>query len=361
MLNCPGCWHAHILAEKITSFSFSVVKLNYYENQEMRNLFPDVAPGNLSRYKLSRGVTVPALIFLICCQFLLLQIVLAWKASDANRIVKQDLDNKQNVALTLSLNNLGEPDKPDKMNSDLDVSNSQPGVLPNTCQPVVSPTPGEGVVLTVSQAPPVHREEILRSVPTAGKKVAITFDDGPSSRYTMEYLRVLRENQVPATFFLVGRNAQKYPCLVTMIAGEGHEIGNHTFDHPNLKKQKEKIIAEQISRTSDLLTQWTQQEVKFVRPPGGNISSELIKVVSEMNLQIVMWTIDPRDWEKNKTSDEIIDFVKKNIQPGAIILLHEGKPQTLAALPILINDLRKDGWEFVTISGLLGEVINEST
>ena len=305
---------------------------------------PVFSPVILSR---GRRLIMPALVFLICSQLFLLQILFTLVTSDHNQTVKQDAN--QSAALATFSDNLNEPGQ---MNSDpIQTSTNRPGA---------NITPVEEALHTVSSVPLVPREEILRSVPAAGKKVALTFDDGPSFRYTSDYLRVLRENQVPATFFLVGRNVQRNPSLAALIAGEGHEIGNHTYDHPNLKRQKAGAIQEQILRTSNLLTQWTQQEIKLVRPPGGNFGPGLIKVASKKNLRVVMWAIDPGDWKKNKTSNEIIACVKKNLEPGAIILLHEGKPQTLAALPTLINDLRKDGWEFVTISGLIGGV-NEST
>ena len=299
---------------------------------------PDSFSVNLPR---GRRFLLPALVFLICFQLLLLQIVLALEAGEQNQTVKQVQDT--NTALASPNVNLNKPV----------ILNPTP-VQSYSIQPEASPSHSEELN-TGASIPPIPRDEILYSVPAAGKRVALTFDDGPAFRYTMEYLKVLRENQVPATFFLVGRRIQCNPSLVSMIVGEGHEIGNHSYDHPNLELQREAAIKEQLSRTSDLLSQWTQKEIKLMRPPGGAFGPGLLKVASEMNLRVVMWTIDPRDWEKNKTSNEIATLIKKNMEPGAIILLHEGKPQTLAALPILINDLQKDGWEFVTISGLIGE------
>lgn len=200
--------------------------------------------------------------------------------------------------------------------------------------------------------PAVPRDEILWSVPSAGKKVALTFDDGPSKNYTLKYLDLLREKQVKATFFLIGRNVLMNPALTSLIAGEGHEIANHTYDH-YIKRMSEAVIKEQISRTSHLLKEWTQQEIKYVRPPGGNNRIKMKAVASQLDMQVVMWSVDPKDWKENATPAEIIASIKKQLTPGAIIVLHEGKPQTLEALPVLIDELRQDGWEFVTISELL--------
>ena len=201
--------------------------------------------------------------------------------------------------------------------------------------------------------PAVPSDEILWSVPSAGKVVALTFDDGPSRNYTIKYLDLLREKQVKATFFLIGRNVQKSPVLAALIAGEGHEIANHTYDH-YIKKMSEAVIKEQISRTYHLLKEWTQQEIKYVRPPGGNNRIKMKSVAAEMEMQLVMWSVDPQDWREDITPAEIIRTIKEQLTPGAIIVLHEGKPQTLEALPALIDELRQDGWDFVTISELLG-------
>ena len=90
---------------------------------------------------------------------------------------------------------------------------------------------------------------------------------------------------------------QKSPALAALIAGEGHEIANHTYDH-YINKESEAVIKEQISRTSTLLTEWTQQEIKYVRPPGGNNSIKMKSVAAELDMQVVMWSVDPQDSEK---------------------------------------------------------------
>ena len=326
---------------------------------------PGLFPVDSARYK---KLIMPVFVFLICFQLFLLQIIFTIEDGKANKTVNQEKDANSSIALAAS-----SPEQQASTNQPKASLTSDKAAVPtanpvpsspeqqvSTNQPETSQTPDKAEVPTANPVPPVPREEILRSVPAAGKRVALTFDDGPSSRYTLEYLRVLREHQVPATFFLIGSKIESNPVLASAIAGDGHEIGNHTYSHPNLKQQNETVIKEQISRTSDLITRWTsQKEVSLFRPPGGNYGPGLIKVASEMNLRVVMWRIDPRDWEKNKTASEIIAIVKKNLEPGAIILLHEGKPQTLAALPILITDLRNDGWDFVTVSQLIGET-NES-
>lgn len=321
----------------------------------MRNLPPDQSSANLSR---GRRLILPAFIFFVFLQFCLVQIILMFESGSQKQTVKSP-GMAPIIALASSPNdgnNINEPgsERGNELGSESSKVSSTP-VQGSGSQPVASQPPGEEVKTPAASVSLIPREEILYSVPAAGKKAALTFDDGPSYRYTPEYLRVLREYRVHATFFLVGKMIQNNPNLLSMIAGEGHEVANHTYDHLDLKLQNEAVVKDQLSRTSDLIMQWTQQEIKLMRPPGGSIGPELKNVAAEMDLQIVMWTIDPRDWEKNKTSDQIIAVVKNNMKPGAIILLHEGKPQTLAALPTLINDLQNDGWEFVTISELINE------
>jgi len=270
----------------------------------------------------SRGIRITAFIMILFCQLLIIQLLLtadSCSGSGYYQSKQQKSDELQQV--------------------------NKPPVNPKNVK-----TEQKEAALN---NPAVPRDEILRSVPSAGKKVALTFDDGPTKNYTIKYLDLLREKQVKATFFLIGRNVKRHPALTALIAGEGHEIANHTYDH-YIKKMSEAVIKEQISRTSLLLKEWTQQEIKYVRPPGGNNSNKMRSVAYQLDMQVVMWSVDPQDWKENKTPAEIIASIKKQLTPGAIIVLHEGKPQTLEALPALIDELRQEGWEFVTISELLG-------
>lgn len=194
---------------------------------------------------------------------------------------------------------------------------------------------------------------VVRGVPGAGKRLALTFDDGPSPQYTPAYLEVLREHGVRATFFMVGRQVKSSPELAAMIAADGHDIGNHTFDHPNLRRVSNDTIQQQIQSTNELLEQATGQQVRYFRPPGGNTNQNVTAVAAGKGLDVIMWNIDPRDWERSKTPDQIVTHILNNLQPGGIVVMHEGKPQTLAALPVLINKLREQGWELVTVTELL--------
>ena len=183
--------------------------------------------------------------------------------------------------------------------------------------------------------------------------VALTFDDGPSRQFTPQYLKVLNEYGVHATFFLIGRNVQDNPGLAAMIARNGNELGNHTFDHHNLKQMDSATAEQDITSAQQLIEQDSHEQDYLFRPPGGNLSQPLVKAIDGMGLKVILWNIDPRDWEETSNENKIIDNVLTNLQPGSIILLHEGKEHTLQALPTLIESIRQRGYRLVTVSELL--------
>lgn len=215
------------------------------------------------------------------------------------------------------------------------------------------------IVTNVTKTPSLPVEPIaplrgvIHSWPSAGKMVALTFDDGPSKQFTPQYLKVLNEYGVHATFFLIGRQVQENPGLAAMIAGSGNEIGSHTFDHHNLKQMSLEAAEQDITSAQQLIEQDTHQPAFLFRPPGGNLNEPLVKIIDKMGLQVILWNIDPRDWDESSSTEHTIDNVLTNLQPGSIILLHEGKQHTLTALPTLIEDLRQRGYQLVTVSELL--------
>jgi len=230
----------------------------------------------------------------------------------------------------------------------------QPTVPAAASSEAVHPVEQQPAALEVVPAPKQQPPgSVIRGVPEAGKRLALTFDDGPSPQYTPAYLEVLREHGVRATFFMVGRQVKSSPELAAMIAADGHDIGNHTFDHPNLRRVSNDTIQQQIQGTNDLLEQATGQQIRYFRPPGGNTNQNVTDIAAGKGLRVIMWNIDPRDWERGKTSDQIVNHILNNLQPGGIVVMHERKPQTLAALPVLINRLREQGWELVTVTELL--------
>ncbi|WP_258360080.1 polysaccharide deacetylase family protein [Moorella sulfitireducens (nom. illeg.)] len=192
----------------------------------------------------------------------------------------------------------------------------------------------------------------LRQVPEAGRRVALTFDDGPFPQWTERYLAVLAATGTRATFFMVGRQAETYPELVRAVMEGGHEIASHSWRHANLGKVTRAEAETDLRQAAAVLEKISEQQVKYFRPPYGAMGAELLAAAAGLGTPAVTWSVDPRDWS-NPGPGVIVRHVLANVRDGSIILLHEGHPGTLAALPLLIKGLQEKGYELVTISGLI--------
>src|SRR5205809_913742 len=194
-------------------------------------------------------------------------------------------------------------------------------------------------------------------------QVAITFDDGPDPRWTPKILDILKAASVKAAFFLVGVNAERYPNLVRRIVNEGHEIGNHTYYHPNLALCWPEHIRVELNATQLLLETITGRATTLFRPPYAADSSPTqlsaltpLKIAEDLNYLIVLESIDPQDWSK-PGADVILQRVKQQRRDGSIILLHDAggdRSQTVEALPRILDWLHKRGDTVVPLSTLLG-------
>ncbi|GIP23930.1 polysaccharide deacetylase family protein [Paenibacillus sp. J22TS3] len=196
----------------------------------------------------------------------------------------------------------------------------------------------------------------IYDVKMESKKVALTFDDGPDNRYTPQILDILKENDVKATFFLVGRQIHKDPDIVRRIYDEGHEIGNHTVNHPNLNKMSPEEIKEEIEGNNEKIKELTGHTPVLFRSPYGNASDEVKKVLEENKMLLINWSVDTRDW-KAVTPATILANLKKEVGPGGIILQHSfgGRKvrSTVKALPEEIKWLKEQGYTMVTVSELI--------
>ena len=166
--------------------------------------------------------------------------------------------------------------------------------------------------------------------------MALTFDDGPDPRWTPEVLATLEAHDVHATFFLVGRQAARYPDLVRQIIADGNAVGVHTWDHQRLVPAGEAKFEAQVDREMSLLQQLTGATPTCLRPPYGSADDATLQRASERHLRVVQWNDDPRDWTRPGTS-AIIHRV--NATPNTVVLLHDGggdRSETVEALgPIL--------------------------
>lgn len=183
------------------------------------------------------------------------------------------------------------------------------------------------------------------------RRIALTFDDGPHPVYTLQLLGILRRMHTPATFFVVGKQVEKNPALVQLEVAEGHEVGNHTYDHVNLTVIPPELIAYELDECNAAIKKATGSSARFFRPPGGDYNGDVIRDASQRGYITTLWTNDPGDFMR-LPSDVILKRSLDHLENGAIILLHDGIPQTMQILPQLITEARKRGYQFVTVSQL---------
>ncbi|WP_232330885.1 polysaccharide deacetylase family protein [Thermoactinomyces sp. CICC 10521] len=192
--------------------------------------------------------------------------------------------------------------------------------------------------------------------PKFKKQIALTFDDGPDREFTPQILKILKQKQVPATFFVVGNMVKKYPDMLREIDRDGHTIGNHSFNHPQLTKLKHPETDRQIGQTNQLIYQTIHKSPLLLRPPYGAINDQLEQHFGQKNFKIIQWSVDTRDWA-GQSPEQIMATVKREADPGGIILQHcaGGKQlqSTVQVLPGLIDYFRGQGYEFVTVDKLL--------
>jgi peptidoglycan/xylan/chitin deacetylase (PgdA/CDA1 family) len=181
------------------------------------------------------------------------------------------------------------------------------------------------------------------------KEVALTFDDAPSP-FTKEVLKILDNYGVSATFFLVGSQVEKSPEVARQIVAAGHEIGNHSFSHCWSSDDSVETLVEDIKRAEEAIYRSTGQVPLYFRPPGGMVNDKVKEACGQTGYGILLWWVDSRDWLL--TEEEILEKVKKEVKDGAIILFHN-LATTVEVLPQVIEDLRREGYKFVTISQLL--------
>ncbi len=186
------------------------------------------------------------------------------------------------------------------------------------------------------------------------KPIALTFDDGPWPNSTSQVLSVLKKNNIKATFFVVGRQVKQYPQLTKQIVAEGHAIANHTWSH-QYHKFNESAAARELDDTASLIYKLTGVKTVLFRPPAGILNNGLVSYAHKKKYAVVMWSADSLDW-RYRSAPALMNSVLKAAKPGGIILLHDGggdRTKTVQALPQLIAQLKKQGYQFVTVPELM--------
>ena len=183
----------------------------------------------------------------------------------------------------------------------------------------------------------------------SSKKIALTFDDGPHPYYTEQLLDGLKERGVKATFFVTGEHAELHPDIIERMCDEGHLIGNHTYSHIQLSSGNREEFKKQIIKTNEIINEITGKEVMYVRPPYGTWDK---KFETELNMFPVLWTVDPLDWCSSNASN-ITNKVVAKVDENDIILLHDYYESTVTAALSIVDELEKEGYEFVTVEEIL--------
>ncbi len=194
----------------------------------------------------------------------------------------------------------------------------------------------------------------------APKLIALTFDDGPYPVKTPLLLDVLADLHVPATFFLIGRDAQEFPEITARIAREGHEIANHTMTHPNLDALGPDEIKRELDDAAGALGRFTADSSvrTMMRPPHGRFTEATVLAVQRAGFDVVLWTDDPGDW-RTVGPQAIVDHMVEYATAPDLVLLHSGRLPTIEMIPEVVDRFRKAGFKFVTAEELLRESGND--
>jgi peptidoglycan-N-acetylglucosamine deacetylase len=233
-------------------------------------------------------------------------------------------------------------------------------VAPLLASQITDDRPGPAVAPVVPPVPPANPSQIVYyNGAKNAKLVALTFDDGPDNRFTPKILDILKQNDIKATFFVVGSHVKEYPDVVKRIVDEGNAIGNHTWDHGQLSKMNRTQVKNEINRADEQLYSILGFHTALFRPPYGETTKNAVQECTDQGYKLIDWSVDTRDWAGAPTP-QIMKDVNNELFPGGIILQHSagGKngdlSNTVAATEQIIKSLKAKGYQFVTIPQLLG-------
>lgn len=206
------------------------------------------------------------------------------------------------------------------------------------------------------------RNGTIYHIDTSKKIVALTFDDGPSI-WTPQVLEELERLDIKATFFMIGKYVERYPQIARLVVNQGHEIGNHSYDHHTLLYYKMDELEKDIRQTEAVIRDITGKTTTYFRPPKAWLLSQEKKKIKDLGYKVILWSINSKDWVRFFDDKYITFEIVNNIKPGDIILLHDGggtfategssRKETIKVISRLAKALRDKGYTFATLSELL--------
>lgn len=198
----------------------------------------------------------------------------------------------------------------------------------------------------------VSKARVVVHIPVTDNSVGLTIDDGPHPLITPLFLDILARHKVRATFFMVGEKAEEFPELLRRTVDEGHEIGNHTYDHPRLGDLPAAEALAQIRGGAQALGELSGRSPQLLRPPGGGVAEDVLRAAAAADATVVLWTHNTNDWLR-PSPEEIAANALRDLTPGAIILMHQGSLESVAALPLIIEGAEAMGLRLRPVGEML--------
>lgn len=234
---------------------------------------------------------------------------------------------------------------------------SPPPIVAQTKRVEPRPTSGGTVknpdFYSVPKVPPPGMRMTYNSIAVSQPVIAMTFDDGPHATNTPRLLDMLRQRNIKATFFVVGRNVREYPQIVRRILAEGHELANHTWSHQALSGMSAERVHEELSKTHEAVREVAGYQMRLMRPPYGATNLRVKQqCYTEFGYPTILWNVDPLDWKKPGAS-AVANRIISATHAGSIILAHDIHASTIDAMPQTLDTLLAKGYQFVTVSQLM--------
>lgn len=204
------------------------------------------------------------------------------------------------------------------------------------------------------------RRLLLIHGPRSSSDVALTFDDGPDPNHTPRLLDVLRALAIPATFFVIGERAERYPDLVRRIIAEGHALGGHSYYHSSPDQTPARQLMAEVARTCDVLDNLSGESTRLFRPPHGRLTVAKVLRLWQRGQSVVLWNVDPKDFACELAREVSSRLATRPLQGGDVVLMHDNVPYASEVIPALADDVFGRGLRFTTVvPWVLGNSLGE--